>query len=196
MSDADQTVAEARHQFSSGNRNVLGMIRRMVVTVTSGSFWQVVGHLLIDGVTRETRQAEPFGVIGFYGRPAPGAKAEAIVCHCGAAAELPVIVAVRDERSRRRFANIEQDETIMYDSKSSIHIKADGTVSIRNHGGAERRLAFVEELNDLRAWTTSQFTAPGHTHGVSGGATTSVLAFDAGGTPDEDYPGTVVLKTE
>jgi hypothetical protein len=199
MSEADQTIEEARNQFSQQNRKFLGMVRRMAVTVTSGAFWQVVGGLLLDGVTKETRAAEPFSGIGFYARPAPGVNAEAIVLNVGAAPENPVIVATRDEDSRKKFANIAQDETSAYNTRTKILILKTGEVTVGRHTAGDtalRRLAFVDELNDLRAWVINQFTGPGHTHATPSGVTTAVTPFDPTGAPDEEFPGTDILRSQ
>jgi phage gp45-like len=198
MSEADQTIEEARQQFSHGARIILNMVRRMAVTVTSRPFWQVVGNLLLDNVTKETRNAEPFTGIGFYSRPAANSNPEAIVVNIGGAAENPVIIATRDEKTRAKFANINQDETIVFNSRVSVLLTKDDKVAITAHNiTGLRNLAFQDELNDLRFWVMEQFSGPGHTHTLSsGGVTTSVSPHDPVAAPTDDYPGTTVLHTQ
>lgn len=143
MSTSNDTVDEARHQTSTENRNALGMLRRMAITVTRRPFWQAVGVLLLDGVTREAPNAEVFSGIGFYSRPAPGVRAEAIIGHVGGP-ENPVILATRDEDTRRRVAQLDQDETAIYNTLATVVVKKTGTVEIRLAAGVAQKTLLGE----------------------------------------------------
>jgi phage gp45-like len=129
-------------------RHVAGMVRRMIVSLTSETKWQVLGHVLLDK-RRETHDAEPFTGIGFYSRPPTGAQAEAVLVFPGGAA-VPVIVGLRDEDTRRKMAgDLKVDETQIHNSKSMVRILADGTVEIRSSGGAAVPLATKADLEEL-----------------------------------------------
>lgn len=134
MSRSDDTTADYRRATGTENRAALNMLRRLVVKVTSGTFWQMVGMILLDQVTKETPQAEVFSGVGFYARPAPGANAEAIVGAIGGA-ENPVIIATRDEGLRKKMAQLDQNETAIYNSLATVVIKKTGIVEIRLGAG-------------------------------------------------------------
>lgn len=194
MSRTDDTTADHRAQVGKANRDNLNMLRRMVVRVTSKPFWQAVGVLLLDGVTRETAQAEVFSGIGFYSRPKAGANAEAVIANLGGAVENGVIVATRDEDTRKRVAQIEQDETMAYNTTAVLHItKASKVLAyLAGHIADAVGLAKVSELNDLRAFVAAQFSGVGHSHAAPGGATTGTTPV--GSVPSTNYVGTTVLK--
>lgn len=195
MSRTDDTTADRRAQVSKANRDNLNMLRRMVVRVTSKPFWQAVGVLLLDGATRETVAAEVFSNIGFYSRPKSGANAEAVVANLGGAAENGVIIATRDEDTRKRVAQLDQDETMAYNTLAGVKMTKAGKIFACAHGGTPVELALASELNNLRAFVMQQFSAPGHTHGVSGAVTNSVVPVVAPvAAPATAYPGTDVLK--
>lgn len=190
MSRTDDTIAETRQQGSSDRRHLLGMLRRMVIKVTDGAFWQTLGLLLLDGVTPETVQAEVWPGIGFYARPSPSVNAEAIVGFVGGA-QNPAILATRDEDTRKRVAKIDQNETMMFNTGAVVLVDKNNHVHIRLANGTTKRLAFNDDLNDLRSFVSDQFTAPGHTHAVAGAATTAVTPTT---TPPTAYSGTDVIR--
>lgn len=195
------TSAEWRDGTGTDARRLAGLIRRMAVTVTSGVFWQVVGHLLFDNTTKETLDAEVFSGGGFYWRPKAGANAEAIVAFPGGP-ENPVIVALRDEDLRKKMAQLAQDEAAMVTTQVGVYATSAGKIEARAAGGTAVELAKVSELNSLRSayadllgFVQNQFTGTGHGHGVSGAATTGTIPI---GIPPSSapaaYPGTGVLK--
>lgn len=126
----DYTVKDFRDQTSPEVRDWRGMIRRVAISLTTGATWQVIGHLLLDGVTRETRPAEVFSGIGFFGRPPAGANAEGVLAFVGGAAN-PQLIATRDEDTRKKVANIDQNETAMFNSLAIATAKKDGTFEVR-----------------------------------------------------------------
>lgn len=134
----DNTSQESRAETSTLRREIKGAIRRMAVTLTSGTFWQVAGHLLLDPTKRETREAEVFSGIGFYARPKAGHNTDALVVYPGGAAN-PVIVATRDEAARKTMATLAEDETAMFNSRAGAVVRANGTVEIRAVGGTPQR---------------------------------------------------------
>lgn len=191
----DYTTKDFRDQTSPQTRDWRGMIRRVAISLTSGAKWQTIGHLLLDGVTKETRDAEPFSGIGFYARPAAGANAEAVAVFVGGASN-PHIVATRDEDTRKKVAKLDQDETMAFNTQVGVKMTKDGKIEACANGGTPVELALASELNSLRAFVMQQFTATGgHTHTVSGAATTAVVAIVTPViAPATDYPGTDVLK--
>lgn len=162
-SETNNTTEEWREEISSQRRSIAGMVRRMAVSLTDGGVWRAIGHLLLDNRTREVRDAEVFGGIGFAARPKAGANAEAIVVFPGGSSN-PVIIATRDEDARRAVANLEQDSTAMFNRSTIVLIKQNGTVEIRASGGVASPLATKADIDALKVWAST------HTHsGVSTG---------------------------
>lgn len=168
-------------------RRAAGMIRRMAVGVTSRTFWQVLGHQLLDGL-RETRSAEVFQGVGIVARPPNGSSTETIVVFPAGGAAQPVIVGARDvATARAAVGELAPDETAIYTSAAVIVIKAGGTVEIRTPGGTAVPLATKADLEALRSAIVGAATVAG-----DGGAAfkTALLAAWPGPV------GTTVLKAE
>lgn len=196
MSATDNTVRGWREETSPERRRGDGMIRRMPVRLTAGVFWRVEGHRLLDGRTKEARDAEVFSGVGFYARPAAGAKAEAIVAFLGDDGQNPVVVATRDEAARKAIAQLEQNSTAMFNAGANatiVLIKPDGTVEIRRGNGVAAKLPTLADYNALRTFVNAQFSGPGHTHATPSGTTTATTPV---GTPPGAPAGTVVLKAQ
>lgn len=191
-------------------RILYGKLRRVTVTVTSKALWQIAGHMLLDG-TRETRDAEVFHGIGLWSRPGSAERAEAFVAFGGDGTGSPMIIATRNEDARKAIAKainagagLKEGETVLMGSASSpiLHIKADNTIELRLPGGVAVKLPTLADVQNLRDYVNNQFCAVGgHTHVVSGAATTNVATVaSAGGTPPTTAPpapaGTTVLKAQ
>lgn len=172
------TSKDWRDLTSAQARELAGKVRRMAVSVTNvlagvgtttASFWQVVGHLLLDNTTRETADAEVFSGVGFYARPPAGANAEAIVTFPGGPSN-PVIVASRDEATRKKVAGAAlQDETFIYNSKVAIRFTASGLIQAYLVGGpVPVKLALASDHDAL----VSAYNAHKHL-GVTAGAAIS-----------------------
>lgn len=157
-SHSGNTSKDWRDLTSSARRELTGKIRRMAVSVTNvlagvgtttASFWQVVGHLLVDNTTRETADAEVFSGVGFYARPPADANAEAIVTFLGESAANPVAIATRDEATRKKVAGAAlQDETFMFNSKVAIRMTASGQIQAYLVGGpAPVQLALKSDVD-------------------------------------------------
>lgn len=176
-----------RAEVSAAARDVAGLVRRMAITLTSRPLWQLVGHLLLDGTTRETRDAEPFTGVGFYSRPPADGNPEAVVVFAGAGGK-PLIVATRDEKTRAAvFAaagELGPGDAALFSPAAIVIAKADGTVEIRTPGGAAVALATLADVQALRDW------AAGMAYGGSG----SVVPV--GGAAPPNPTGTTVLKAE
>ncbi|MGN6103738.1 MAG: hypothetical protein ACTHU0_01415 [Kofleriaceae bacterium] len=155
-----RTVEELQHALDPRVARAAGAIRRMAVSLTARVLWQLVGFQIpgARGASQtETASAEPFLGIGFHARPPSSGKPEAIVLMVGDA-QHPVVVAVRDEKTRAAVAGaLAENETAMFNSRSVVHIKADGTIEARSAGGTAGPLALHASLVSLReafqSWT-------------------------------------------
>lgn len=135
-------------ETSGLRRDVTGMVRRMTVSLSASSVWQVLGTQLLNG-TREVRDAEAFTGVGFYSRPPASSKTEALLVFPGGAA-VPVIVATRDEDVRRKVAaDLKPNETQIHNSETIFRIKADGTAELRAIAGVAESLSKHSDLTAL-----------------------------------------------
>jgi phage gp45-like len=182
---SSNTSKDWRQLTSTEARRLAGTVRRMAVSVTNvlagvgtttASFWQVVGHLLLDNTTKETADAEVFSGVGFYARPPAGANAEAIVAFPGGPSN-PVVVASRDEATRKKVAgDAGQDETWVFNSQVALRLTNSGLIQAFLVGGPTPvKLALQSDVDGV-------ITAHnGHTHtdpqgGVTGPANTTAPA--------------------
>ncbi len=191
MSNTDDTIEERRRITSTEARGIAGLVRHMAIKLTEGVIWRVVGHILLDNKTKETKDANLFGAIGFHSRPKAGANAEALVVHPGGAAN-PAIVGTRDEDTRKRVAKLDQDETATFNSLTIVHHTNEGFVEIRTPSGAAFALPTMAEYNALRtAFNT-------HTHpylpGPGAPAPTGTATSLTSTIPVPVPTGTPVLK--
>lgn len=139
MSSSSSNTSKDWRDFTSTEAfRLAGMVRRMAVKITnivknagaapSTSFWQLLGHLLLDNTTQETADAEVFSGVGFYARPPADANAEAIVAFPGGPSN-PCVVASRDEATRKKVAGAAlQDETFVFNSQVAIRFTASGLI--------------------------------------------------------------------
>ncbi len=180
-----KTVRELAQAISPEVQRITGMIRRMAITLTTRVAWQLAGFRMPDGTT-ETISAEPFTGIGVFARPPSNSKPEAIVLNVGDA-KAPVIVAVRDEKTRAAIAgNVGADETAVYNSQAIVLVKANGSIEVRAAAGVAVPLATKADLDALKAAING---AP--TTGGDGGAAFKAALLDALAA----WPvGTTVLK--
>lgn len=113
-----------------------GLVRRMSVTLSDSTLWQVLGQRGGIGGD-ETVDVENFSGIGFYSRPPGSGKPEAITVAVGGA-KVTVVVATRDEATRAAMAGgVNPDETAVFNSQVMILVKADGTIEIGSGPGME-----------------------------------------------------------
>lgn len=145
------TAREFAERFHPARLAAMGAIRRMAITLTgtltaAKAIWQLVGVRLPNG-DLETQLAETFTGIGFYARPPATGKPEAIVIMVGQDAELPVVVGVRDEKTRAAIAGaLKADETAAFNSIVILHMKADGTIEARSKNGVAVPLALKSDV--------------------------------------------------
>lgn len=181
-----KTVAELMDELSPLRKKLDGLVRRMTVRLTSKTLWQLAGFK-IDG-RLQTIFAELFTGIGITARPPEGSKAEAMVINVGDA-DHPAIIGTRDEATRAKVAGaLKADETMLFNSKAVVHVKADETVEVRKPGGIAVPLATKADLQALRDYieNTMVITCPA--------GTSTPGTSDVNGPPDPD--GTAVLKGE
>lgn len=173
--------------ISDFRRLVQGLVRRMTITLADGVKWQLRGHRGGSGGD-EVIEVEPFSGVGFYSRPpVDGGKPEAIMLSVGGA-KTPVIVATRDEATRRKAANLAADETAIFTSKAIVVITTDGSVEIRGLGGGAEPLATKADLDALKSAISSAAVVAN-----DGGATFKANILSA----LSSWPvGTRVLKAE
>lgn len=168
-------------------RLLRGMVRRMVVTLTSAARWQLLGQR--GGVGGdETVQLEPFTGIGFYSRPPSSGNPEAAVAAIGGTAT-SVVVATRDEKTRQAVAgDLQEGETAVYNDKAIIIVKADSTVEIRLVGGVAIALPTLADVQAIRN------ALNGHTHTYIPGTGSPTLTTVNPVVPAPS--GTTVLKAQ
>lgn len=178
-----------------------GAVRRMTISLTTKTLWQLLGHKMPDG-QQETFTAEAFTGIGFYSRPASGGHPEAIVLNIGNA-KAPVIVAVRDERTRAAMAgSLAVNETAMFNDAAIVHVKADGSIEARSKNGTAQSLATKADLDALAAYLKNQFatSGTGHTHTLASGGvvtlTTVPTATPGTGSGVPSATGTTKVRAE
>lgn len=146
-----KTTKELREGLTARAVHVAGAIRRMAITATAKALWKLSGFRLPDG-TIEKPEAEAFTGIGFFARPPTNGKPEAIVLLLGDDAGAPVVVAVRDEKTRQAIVGaLAVDETAIFNSASLVRINADGTIEARSSGGVAVELATKADLQKLEA---------------------------------------------
>lgn len=145
---------------------MIGAIRRMTIKLATKALWQLVGFSM-DGAD-EVVNSEVFAGIGFYARPKQGNKLEAIVLMVGADASTPVIVATRDEATRaaveQAIGGFAPDTSALYNTKSIVMAKPDGTIEARTVGGTAKALPTllsVQQIGDALAGAITTLTASG-----------------------------------
>jgi phage gp45-like len=156
----------------------------MVVGITEGGLWQLLGH--DDEVDEDV---PVFQGIGFASRPSAtsvtGGRAEAVLLHVAGASSHPVIVATRDESIR---VELDEDETAIFNGSSIVKVKADGTIEIGSQGGTFVPLALKSDVQAIKTVLTTWTVVP--TDG--GGALKTKAINDLASIP----AGTTKLKAE
>lgn len=140
MSSTRSGPRQLAEEVGKTARDLAGKIRRMIVTRTNSARYQVQGHDLdIIGGDVETHEADVFGGVGFEARPSEDSVVEAIVLFPGGGGN-PIITQQRQEAVRRALAKLAADESRAFNTLAVVHIKADGTIEIKEHGGTAQRL--------------------------------------------------------
>ena len=171
-----KTQRHFRDKLNRGAQHLRGMIRRLTVKATGELFrWAVLGYIDADD-NEEGDDAELFQQVGFASRPPAGANAEVIVVNVGASPNTPVIVACRDEDTRRAFfagANaLAEDEAALYNSSAQVRVKADGTVEVDDGAGGAIALAKADHTHGPGSYMDSTPAPITGTSGASSSNTT------------------------
>jgi hypothetical protein len=149
-----KSAAELRRLARGSVVHAAGAIRRMAIKATAGVLWKLEGFRLPDGST-ESPEVEVFGGVGFYARPPSSGKPEAIVLLVGDDATAPVVVAIRDEKTRAAIVgSLGEGETAMYTSDTVVHLK-NGAV----HLGSSNAVDAVVKGTTYRAAEDAYFSA-------------------------------------
>lgn len=180
------TTAEHSRVMDAARNAARGLVRRMMVSKAANVIWQLAGVRVYNA--QESFEAEVFQGVGFAALPPASGSTEAVVVNAGSA-NVPVIVATRDEKTRSATvpSSFKAGETCVFTPTSIVYLK-DGRVEVRSPSGSAKRLATLDDLNALKTWIAA------HTH--SGGILTGGLT----GTPSLPAPpspaGTSVLYGE
>lgn len=188
-----RTVQEFRRDTDPAIVRAYGAIRRFVISLTDAAIWQLAGLMLPDG--QEVFRSEVFGGIGIAARPPSSVQAEAICAMVGDA-NTPVVVAIRDEATRAASAgDLQPDETALYNSKSRVHVKADGTLEIVAIDGVANPLPTLADLQAVVSAVNALIAAYFihiHTGGTISGDTGAPTVATAANAPSPT--GTTVLR--
>jgi hypothetical protein len=187
-----RTSEDFAEETSPFRRFVRGMIRRVKVTLSEGSKWQVLGGKGGKGGP-ETFEAEPFTGVGFYSRPpASGGNPEAIAVAFGGNAAM-AIVGTRDEATRQAVAgNLDDDETMTFNTSTIVYHRKNGTLEIRAPNGTAIALPTLADYNALR------LAFNGHQHFVNTAGTAAAQSGTTAvpGSTVGPPTGTTVLKAQ
>lgn len=165
---------------------VLGTIRKMIVRFAAKGLWELGGFSKLG---ERIPKAEVFQGVGFWATPAAGVEVEAVVLNVGGDANHPIVVALRDEKTRKQVADaLAGDTTCVHNTAARVVILPNGTIEARTHGGTAAPLATLADLQALR-----DFIATGLTMTVD-----PVLNIAGPGStvPVPDPVGTTKLKGE
>lgn len=170
------STQELAERIGAHRREMAGRIRKMTISITDESSWQMLGHLAIDPTDRENREIEPFTGIGIYARPPAGSdSAEAIVVQVGGS-NCPAIVATRDEATRAAVAGgVQPNETAIFNTLAMLLVKANGTIEVGSGPLAQPTMMGTTFLNALLTLTAAIST-------YANAAGTEVPALAAAGT--------------
>lgn len=194
IGSGERTSADLAAMNDPFARKVAGMIRKMIVLFTEGGRWELEGFRAL----KERVRAEVFQGVGIWARPPANAKITAVVVSVGDS-DNPVVIAIRDERTRQAVAAaIADNETLLYNTLARVHVKADGTIHVRAHNGTAERLPTWADFNALLAWVKDQFDPiTGHKHSALNVPPTALGTTSAGYVGSPPAPtGTTVLKAQ
>jgi len=187
------TLQDLRARNGRSETRLRGLVRRMLITA-SDALWKVAGHEDAYG-NAENDELEAFTRVGFYSRPAAGARAEAIVVKVGGESGHPVLIASRDQDLIRAIADavggFGEDEAAIFNSSALVRCR-DGIVEACSPGGTAVALATKADVEALRA-TFNTHTHPCSATTGGGGSLGVTSAPDTLASPPA---GTSVLRGE
>lgn len=178
-----RSAADHARATDPRDREIRGMLRRLVVDRTTKAAWKLAGYTMLDG-RPEVVNAEVFSGVGFYARPPEGVESEVVTAQVGGR-EQPIVIAARDEQTRAAVAgSLAADETAVFNTEAIVHLKADGTIEAKSVGGTAVPLATKADVQNLVDYIAA-LTLP-----VSGGSAGPPAV------PPDDPDGTSKLKGE
>lgn len=198
-----------RDRTTSAYARIANIVKRMVMLkIDSPLRWRAK-----DADPEEIDDVEIFHNVGFHARPPAVGKwgpnvaihnVEAIVVNVNSH-DHPVIIATRDADTMRvvvEKVGLNPDETFIYNSKSVVKIKADGTVEIRSLDGTAVPLATkadVDAVNERVAAVETAFNtfiAAYNTHTHLNAGTGAPVNQAAPSSSSATVHGTSVLKAQ
>lgn len=151
IGSGERTPVDLARGNSPFERKVANMVRKMIVLFTPKGTWELQGFREL----KERVRAEVFQGVGIWARPPANSKITAVVVSVGDS-DNQVVIALRDEKTRQAVAAaIADDETLLHNTRAGVHLKADGTIDVRAHGGAAVPLATLADLQALRNWVAN-----------------------------------------
>lgn len=154
-----KTARDHAQQNDPRWQQVLGAMRRLLVDTTSTVLWRLLGPRGLDGQAQSVK-AESFAGIGFYARPPADGKPEAIIINIGGA-DHPVIVATRDEKTRKSMAaDLAAGETIVFTSSRILKLTAAGEVLIGDPGGSFKAVALADHTHAVPVLVGATYGSP------------------------------------
>jgi phage baseplate assembly protein V len=202
-------LAQIRHHLRPlANKIANSLARAVVGLVDDTTKLQLVQLGVLAGETVD--RAEHHQPYGFTSVPLAGA--EAVVLFPNGDRAHPLVVTVSDRRYRPTGGDPGEVTVHNHVTGCKVVLTKDGdiiatpaagrTVKIMSAGGTALAIPTMADFNALRAYVNNQFSAAGgHTHVVSGAATTTIAAVATQGpSPPTTVPasptGTTVLKAE
>lgn len=157
------TVAGLRARTGQAAVAIDNLLRHMLVRAARGAVWALTGLVDGDG-NEEVEPAVPvYGQLGVWALPPSSGAPEVIVAHLGGKSGNPVVVAARDEATRRALeealGGLAPGETAVFGAGGVVLLRADGTVEIRSWTGTAKRLVTEDDLAAHRSWVAAHIHA-------------------------------------
>ncbi len=150
-----QTLRSLRERRGKATNTLRNMARRMDLAATSGALWGLEGFTDGDGNV-ERDEAENFSGVGFYSRPVEGA-GEAVIVKVGADSGHPAVVATRDQAALAALEDVIGEvgagETVVFNRRALLWVRADGQVHVGAIGGSVKRLATEDHVHPVSGLT-------------------------------------------
>jgi phage gp45-like len=149
------TLKGLRDRRGKASNTIRNLVRRMLVTASSGAQWALEGFSDGEGNV-ERDDVEVFSGVGFYSRPIDGS-GEVVVVKVGGESGHPVVVATRDQAALAALeaviGAIGPGETVVFNRSALIWIRSDGQAHVGAIGGTMKRLATEDHKHSLSGVT-------------------------------------------
>ncbi len=151
------SAADLRKRLSETVLEMANLVRRVVLTSSSGGQWGIEGYETEDGIEGdEDEPVDVFQGLYIYARPGADDNAEAVMLSVGAKSNNPVIAAVRNEDARRRYVEEHGDlaagECAIFNTLGTIriHLTAAGECHIEAVNGNAVELALKSDVQAIK----------------------------------------------